>query len=156
MIRGEIASESSELEEPKWDFSTTLENLDKVKESLDVLDKSFAKLFDKDEAIGFEDLSSINEAFKDLEGIDDYIKRIQEAGQNTEEVSQIFGELTGAYLEHAGVLSNVTEENKELVIQMLEEMGIANAEEIVLAQLNETAETLALKNSFLHRQDMNW
>lgn len=149
VVQGEIASESSELEEPKWDFSTTLENLDKVKESLDVLDKSFAKLFDKDEAIGFEDLSSINEAFKDLEGIDDYIKRIQEAGQNTEEISQIFGELTGAYLEHAGVLSNVTEENKELVIQMLEEMGIANAEEIVLAQLNETAETLALKKQFL-------
>lgn len=57
--------------------------------------------------------------------------------------------MTGAYLEHAGVLSNVTEENKELVIQMLEEMGIANAEEIVLAQLNETAETLALKKQFL-------
>ncbi len=149
VVQGEIVSDSSELEAPKWDFSTTLENLNKVKESMDVLDKSFAKLFDKDESIGFEDLSSIHEAFKDLEGIDDYVKHIQEAGQNTEEISQIFGELTGKYLEHAGVLANVTEENKELVIQMLEEMGIANAEEIVLAQLGETAETLALKKRFL-------
>lgn len=149
VVQGEITSDSAELEEPKWDFSTTLENLNKVKESMDVLDKSFAKLFDKDESIGFEDFSSIHEAFKDLEGIDDYIKRIQEAGQDTEQVSQIFSELTGAYLEHAGVLSNVTEENRELIIHMLEEMGVANAEEIVLAQLGETAETLALKKRFL-------
>lgn len=149
VIQGEIASDSSEPEEPKWNFSTTLENLNKVKESMDVLDKSFAKLFDKDVSIGFEDLTSIHEAFKDLDDIDSYIKRIQEAGQNTEEISQIFGELTGAYLEHAGVLSNVTEENRELIITMLEEMGVANAEEIVLAQLGETVETGALKKQFL-------
>lgn len=149
VVQGEIVSESSDMEEPKWDYSTTLENLDKVKDSLDVLDKTFAKLFDADELIGFEDLSSINEAFKDIDGIEDYIRRIQEAGQNTEEVSRIFGELTGAYLEHTGVLANVTEENKNLIISMLEEMGIANAEEIVLAQLSAQHEVLALQKQFL-------
>lgn len=149
VVQGEIVSESSDMEEPKWDYSSTLENLDKVKDSLDVLDKTFAKLFDADELIGFEDLSSINEAFKDVDGIEDYIRRIQEAGQNTEEVSRIFGELTGAYLEHTGVLANVTEENKNLIISMLEEMGIANAEEIVLAQLSAQHEVLALQKQFL-------
>lgn len=149
VVQGEVVSESSDMEEPKWDYSTTLENLDKVKDSLDVLDKTFAKLFDADELIGFEDLSSINEAFKDVDGIEDYIRRIQEAGQNTEEVSRIFGELTGAYLEHTGVLANVTEENKNLIISMLEEMGIANAEEIVLAQLSAQHEVLALQKQFL-------
>lgn len=149
ILQGDISSEASNLEEPKWDYSTTLENLDKVSEKLEVLDKSFAKLFDKDEYIGWEDLASISEAFKDMEGIEDYVKRIQEAGQDTEKVSEVFGELTGKYLEHAGVLSNVTEENATLIASMLTEMGIANAEEIVYAQLNETAETLALKKRFL-------
>ena len=149
IVQGDISSEASELEEPKWDYSTTLENLDKVGEKLEVLDKSFAKLFDKEEYIGWEDLASISEAFKDMEGIEDYVKRIQEAGQDTEKVSQVFGELTGAYLEHMGVLSNVTEENAALITSMLTEMGVANAEEIVYAQLNETAETLALKKRFL-------
>lgn len=149
IIQGDILSEASELEEPKWDYSTTLENLDKVGEKLEVLDKSFAKLFDKEEYIGWEDLASISEAFKDMEGIEEYVKRIQEAGQDTEKVSQVFGELTGAYLEHMGVLSNVTEENAALITSMLTEMGVANAEEIVYAQLNETAETLALKKRFL-------
>lgn len=149
MVQDDISSDSSELKEPKWDYSTTLENLTKVKDSLDVLDKSFAKLFDKDEYIGWEDLASISETFKDLEGIEDYVKRIQEAGQDTKKVSQIFGELTGAYLEHAGVLSNVTEENAGLVASMLTEMGVANAEEIVLAQLGQTTETFALQKQFL-------
>lgn len=149
IVHGEIASDSSELEAPKWDYSTTLENLTKVKESLDILDKSYAKLFDKDEHIGWEDLASISETFKDLEGIEDYVKSIQEAGQDTEEVSRIFGELTGAYLEHTGVLSNVTKENAALITSMLTEMGVANAEEIVLAQLGETTETFALQKQFL-------
>lgn len=149
VVQDDISSDSSELKEPKWDYSTTLENLDKVKDSLDVLDKTFAKLFDADELIGFEDLSSINEAFQDLDGVEDYIKRIQEAGQDSEKICQIFGEMTGAYLEHAGVLSNVTEENKNLIISMLEEMGIINAEDIVLAQLGQTTETVALQKQFL-------
>lgn len=142
-----VEIELPNAEEPKWDYSTTIENLDAVKQKLSVLDQSFAKLFDN-EQIGFEDLSSIHEAFSDLGDIDDYIKRIQEAGQDTEQVSQIFGELTGAYLDHIGVLSNVTEENKELIISMLEEMGIANAEEIVLAQLSAQTEMLALQKQF--------
>ena len=135
--------------EPKWDYSTTLENLTKVKDSMDVLDKSFAKLFDKDAYIGFEDLSSIHEAFKDLEGIEDYVKQIQNAGQDTEKVSEIFGDLTSAYLEHTGILSNVTKENAGLITSMLTEMGVANAEEIVLAQLGQTTETFALQKQFL-------
>ena len=149
VVQGELASESSEPEEPKWDYSTTLENLTKVKDSMDVMDKSFAKLFDKDAYIGFEDLSSIHEAFKDLEGIEDYVKQIQNAGQDTEKVSEIFGDLTSAYLEHTGILSNVTKENAGLITSMLTEMGVANAEEIVLAQLGQTTETFALQKQFL-------
>lgn len=149
VLQGEISNEVSEPEEPKWDYSTTLENLTKVKDSMDVLDKSFAKLFDKDAYIGFEDLSSIHEAFKDLEGIEDYVKQIQNAGQDTEKVSEIFGDLTSAYLEHTGILSNVTKENAGLITSMLTEMGVANAEEIVLAQLGQTTETFALQKQFL-------
>lgn len=149
VVQGELASNSSEPEEPKWDYSTTLENLTKAKDSMDVLDKSFAKLFDKDTYIGFEDLSSIHEAFKDLEGIEDYVKQIQNAGQDTEKVSEIFGDLTSAYLEHTGILSNVTKENAGLITSMLTEMGVANAEEIVLAQLGQTTETFALQKQFL-------
>lgn len=77
-----------------------------------------------------------------MEGIDSYIQQIQEAGANTEEVTSILEALVGAYLDCSGVLPHVTAENQNLIISFLEEMGILNAEELVLAQLNQQAETL--------------
>ncbi|MCI8598947.1 MAG: hypothetical protein HFJ10_11015, partial [Lachnospiraceae bacterium] len=149
IAQDDISSATPGFEDSSWDYTTTLQNLDKVKEKLEVLEQSYTKLFDANNSISFEDLSSISEAFSDVDGIEDYIKRIQDAGENTEEVGQIFGELTGAYLDHSGILSHVTDENKNLIISMLDEMGIANAEEIVLAQLNAQHEILALQKQFV-------
>lgn len=148
----DVVDESEKLTEeavPQWDYSTTITQLDDIKEKLDVLDKSFAKLYDKDGSIGFEDISSINEAFSEVDGIEDYIKEIQEAGQDTEKVADAFSRLTAAYLDHTGILNNVTYENKELIASMLEEMGIANAEDIVLAALGQTTEVVAIQKQFL-------
>ena len=134
---------------PKWDFSTTISNLDTAKEKLSVLDETYSKLFDGDNKtnIGFEDLSAINEAFSDVDGIDNYIKRLQEAGSNTEQVTVVMEDLIDAYLQQSGVLANVTDENKDLVISMLGEMGIANATEIVTNALYGYAEAQRLNTA---------
>lgn len=146
IVQDDISSNGIEFEDLRWDYSTTLQNLDKVREKLQVLDQSYAKLFDKDEQIGFEDLSSINEAFADVEGIDNYIERIREAGKNTKEVTAVMEELITSYLECSGVLDNVTQENAELIASMLDEMGIANASELVNYALAESnAEVAAQK-----------
>ena len=135
----------------KWDFKETLENLDKAKESLSVLDETFSKLFDGDKKtnIGYEDYSAIAEAFSNVSGIDNYITKLQEAGNNTKQVTAVMEDLIGAYLDQSKILENVTEENKDLVISMLEEMGIANAEQIVLSQLNHETEMLAIQKQFV-------
>lgn len=125
-----------------WDYAATLQNLATVRETLSVLDQTYAKLSNPGGQLGFEDLSSIYTAFSSVEGIDSYIQQIQEAGANTEEVTSILEALVGAYLDCSGVLPHVTEENQNLIISFLEEMGILNAEELVLAQLNQQAETL--------------
>lgn len=150
IVQGEIATEVSEIEAPKWDFSTTISNLDTAKEKLSVLDETFSKLFDGDKKtnIGFEDFANINEAFSDVSGIENYMSRLQEAGNNTEKVTAVMRDLIGAYLEQSNILDNVTEDNKELIITMLEEVGIANAEQIVLAQLSHETEILALQKQF--------
>lgn len=136
----------------KWDFSETISQLNTAKEKLSVIDETYSKLFDEDKTtnIGFEDFSSIQEAFSEIEGLDisKYIKQLQEAGQDTEKVTATMQELIGAYLNYSGILENVTDENKELIITMLEEMGIANAEEIVLAQLSVQTEILAIQKQF--------
>ena len=148
-IQGGIVSEASGVEEPRWDFSETITQLEELKDKFNVIDQTYAKLFDADTEIGFEDLSSINEAFKDLDGIDSFIQRLQEAGQDTEAVTEVMQDLIAAYLEYSGVLNNVTEENSALIEQFLTEMGIENAHEIVLAQLSGQTEALALQKQFL-------
>lgn len=148
-VQDTIAPETLDMEEPKWDFSETITQLDELKEKFNILDQTYAKLFDSDAQINFEDLSSINETFADLDGIDNFIQRLQEAGQDTEEVTEVMQDLIGAYLDYSGILNNVTEQNASLIEQFLTEMGIENAHEIVLAQLSVQTETLALQKQFL-------
>lgn len=148
-IQGEISSNDVEI--AKWDFKDTVKNLDAAKEKLSVLDETFSKLFDNDKKtnIGYEDYSAIADAFSNVSGIDNYITKLQEAGQNTEQVTAVMQDLIGAYLKESKILENVTDDNKDLIITMLEEMGVANAEQIVLAQLSHKAEMLAIQKQFV-------
>lgn len=138
-------NENSE-ETPILSLSETITELDKVKEKMDVVDKTYAKLFDKDENIGFEDYSNIAEAFKDVSGIENYIDRLQKAGQNAESVKQVMSSLTGAYIEQSGILDKVNEQNAGLIEQTLTEMGVENSHELVLQRLSAAKEIAALKS----------
>ncbi len=142
-IQEQSANENGDL----WDYSTTITQLDAIKDKFDTLDKTYAKLFDGDKTtkIGFEDLSSINEAFKDVEGIDSYIQKLQEAGQNQEAVTTVMQDLIGAYLDYSGLLDNVTEENADLISQTLSELGVLNSKELVLARLS--GELITMSNA---------
>lgn len=133
-------------ETPDLSLTETITELDKVKEKMDVVDKTYAKLFDKDENIGFEDYSNIAEAFKDVSGIENYIDKLQKAGQNTEEVKKIMSSLTGAYIEQSGILDKVNEQNAGLIEQTLTEMGVENSHELVLQRLSAAKEIAALKS----------
>ena len=149
VVQCKTVSAAPEIEEPdQWDYSTTVTQLDTIKEKFDVLDSTLSKLYDADSQIGFEDFSSINEAFKELDGIEHYIQRLQEAGQDTEAVTAVMEDLIGSYLEYSGVLDNVTDENRQLITSMLEEMGVANAEAVVNGFLTTTtAEINAAKQA---------
>lgn len=138
----------TEVSDP-WDYSETLSQLDAMSEKFDTLDKTYSKLFNSDEKIGLEDLTSINEAFSDISGIEDYVKRLQEAGQNTEEVQAVMNDLTTAYIEQTGILNNVTNENASLIQSMLQEMGVANAEELVTNALSSSMDNLALEKQYV-------
>lgn len=139
-------AEQNPIETPILSLSETITELDKVKEKMDVVDKTYAKLFDKDENIGFEDYSNIAEAFKDVSGIENYIDRLQKAGQNAESVKQVMSSLTGAYIEQSGILDKVNEQNAGLIEQTLTEMGVENSHELVLQRLSVAKEIAALKS----------
>lgn len=146
----EIANNEEEEPLEKWNYMDTLSHLKETKDAFTALDSAYSKLFDNDKISGidFDDLTAINEKFSDVSGIDTYIKRIQEAGQNTEQVKGVFEDLIDAYIQQTGILENVTEDNKDLIASYLEEMGVANALELVENALAWQTDALAAEKEF--------
>lgn len=135
-------------------FSDTMTQLDDMKSKLSAVDQVYAKLFQEDASIGFDDYSSLYDTFKDIEGLDisSYIEQLQEAGQDQEKVQSTINSLVGTYVQLSGVLGTVTDSNESLIASMLEEQGVANASDIVHRALienkiNEFLETINLTNA---------
>lgn len=143
------------LEEPDnlWGVPEMITNLDKAKDKLSTLDQIYSKLFDGDNKtnIGFEDFADINETFSDLSGIDEYILRLQEAGSNTEQVTAVMQDLISAYIDQSQILENVTNDNKDLVVSMLEKVGVANATKLVEEALIVTTRARSIEEDYLRK-----
>ena len=144
--------EGLENSTPKWSFTETIKQMETAKEKLSTLDEAYSKLFDGDEntTINTDDFNSILDAFSDVEGLDleKYLKSLEEADGDIDKVKSSMEGLIGEYLVYGNILNNVTAENKDLVVTMLEEMGVINAEEIMLAALNEEIELVSLQKQF--------
>lgn len=140
-----------QYDDSSWDMLDTFENLDTMNEKMSTLDETFSKLFDADEDIGFEDYSSLFETFGDISGLDisGYINQLQQAGENTEQVRTVMEALITDYIECSGVLDNLNKSNAAYVASMLEEMGVANAQQIVYDALNGQLEAVALEKEFV-------
>ena len=118
-------------------FSDTMTQLDDMKSKLSAVDQVYAKLFDEDNSIGFDDYSSLYDTFKDIEGLDigSYIKQLQEAGQDQEKVQSTIDSMMDKYLQLSGVLDIVNDSNEDFIVSMLQEQGIANASDIIMSSL---------------------
>lgn len=142
IVQGEI-EKLEDVETPTISFSDTMTQLDDMKSKLSAVDQVYAKLFDEDASIGFDDYSSLYDTFKDIEGLDigSYIEQLQEAGQDQEKVQSTIDSMMGKYLQLSGVLDIVNDSNKDFIVSMLQEQGIANADAII-------TETLAAKKAY--------
>lgn len=116
-----------------------------ISDGLDQLDKIYADVYNKEDF----DWSSIlnNDGFKEEFGnmtnvteeyknaYDDFIKTISNNPSDLSACQSAFDNLATAYIYNSDALKNVTEDTKASTIAMLEQMGIANAEEVVTAQI---------------------
>ena len=116
-----------------------------LSDGLDQLDKIYADVYNKEDF----DWSSIlnNDGFKEEFGnmtnvteeyknaYDDFIKTISDNPSDLSACQSAFDSLATAYIQNKGALDNLTDSEKQAAITMLEQMGIANAEEVVMASL---------------------
>lgn len=81
--------------------------------------------------VSFSVLSSLQNAFSNVDGIDQYIKKIQDAKTNTAEVSDIIGTLLYESLVSAlGSTEDLANADETLVAAMLKEAGVAKSTSI--------------------------
>lgn len=132
-IRKDLFYEESE----PFTYDQTLEKLDTLSNPFQTLKTVYLKAVDDDTDFELDGLSELNEKFKEVDGIGDYIKNIEEARGDTEKTEQAFDDLTNAYLKQTGILDIVNEGNKDLIANALAEMGIANANVLVQQALED-------------------
>lgn len=137
--------QSSKLNETPISSTDILAQVQALSTGLDQLDKIYADVYNKEDF----DWSSIlnNDGFKEAFGnmtnvteeyknaYDDFIKTISNNPSDLSACQSAFNNLATAYIYNSDALKNVTEDTKASAIAMLEQMGIANAEEVVTAQI---------------------
>lgn len=133
--------------------STTdiLSQVELLSKGLDQLDKIYADVYDK----GNFDWSSIlnNDEFKQTFGelgqvYEDFIETISNSPNDISACQSAFNNLATSYIYNSGVLDNLTEETKASTVAMLEQMGVANAEEVVTKALAIQTDYLAVSKEF--------
>ncbi len=100
---------------------------------LDMLDKIYKDVMD---GSTFDYTSLINDKFVEEFGglgevFDDFVQTVAQSPSDIGACQEAFNRLTKAYITQDKYLQNVSEETKDVVAQMLEEKGVANASAIV-------------------------
>lgn len=116
-------------------LSTGLDQLDKIYADVyNIEDFDWSSILNND---GFKEefgnMTNVTEEYKNA--YDDFIKTISNNPSDLSACQSAFDNLATAYIYNSDALKNVTEDTKASTIAMLEQMGIANAEEVVTAQI---------------------
>lgn len=131
-------------------LANSLDNLEKTKSSIKTLSDGL-KEFEEEGSLSFSSISAIGEAFSDVDGIENYIARLSDAGLTSQEFREISGELTIALIEQKLETGELTDADEKLVAKMLEEAGVANSAEVAhemltKAKVMQYIKTLDLNN----------
>ena len=119
---GEAAAEA------RGDLSTFIGSLGNAETALKSLGDAFND-FDENGIVTAGTLSDLQETFGSLDGFDDFIKVLGDSSSTTAEVTNVISDMASEYLLASGILSDITDENKDFVISQLEALGVTNAEE---------------------------
>ena len=120
-----------------------------LSEGFEELDKIMASIVAKDKAFDFSllDDKKFNDTFKGFtKEYNNFVDTISNNPKDIKACQSAFDDLVTVWVNSSGVLDGVSEENAGLTAAMLSNMGVANAEEVVMDALaRKHAETAAEK-----------
>lgn len=144
-LKQAISDAKKEADEPievKTDVKSTIEAVKKLSGGFDKLSAIYADIKNKGD---FDYGSLIDKDFVDTfsaykNEYNSFIETISESPTNIEACKSAFDDLVSAWINGSGVLDNVTEENKSLIVTMLEAQGVGNASVLVDSALAKSKE----------------
>lgn len=117
--------------------SEMIDTINGLSDGFDVLDDIYADVKDGD-VFDFTklDTKKFEEAFKELKPeYEEFIETVSSSPNDMSKCQDAFNKLATAYINQKNILENVNEENANVAIAMLRNMGIANAEAVITEQL---------------------
>ena len=147
-FKSAIDSAKEKIEETKdaakeLSFTESISDLHDLESALNNVGTAIANI-DENGKFELGDLDSIADYFLGLDNVEYEVEAVSNAlkllGEGTgslEQQADAINTLADNYLHTSGILDGLTEKNKELYIIRLQEMGIINAEAIVLETLNQ-------------------
>lgn len=134
-------------EEVPNSFTDTLAKVQLLSEGLDQLEKIYQDVLDKEDFDWSNILNNdkFTETFGHMENVtreyknaySDFIKTVSNSPDDIKSCQEAFNKLTTAYINDSDALKNVTEETRDSVVNMLKDMNIVNADELVDSRLAE-------------------
>lgn len=151
--------QSSKLNEtPISTISTSVQQIkDQLSSAFKELGDAYQDIFTENgfsiDDVDNDMLSGIKSAFEELEGfdtsnLDKFFDTLTNSASTADQVQQAFNDLATAYFYSTDTLNNLNDATAESIEQQLEEMGVANAHEVVYDALNGKMQALALQKQF--------
>ena len=146
-------------ETPILSFTEAVSKVQELSKGFDQLDKIYADVLNKKDFDWSSILNntSFTEVFGKTENVteeykaayNDFIKTISNSPDDINKCQEAFNNLATEYVNDSGALKNLTEENKQAITTMLEQMGVSNAEEVVNSTLIYQQKELAAQKAVL-------
>ena len=122
----------------KFTKTQMIDTINSMADGFDVLDDIYADVLDGG-TFDFTklDTSKFSEAFSEITPeYEKFIETVSASPTDIEACQGAFNDLVSAFIDSKGILDGVDEETKQLTIDMLENMGVVNAEEVVMSAIN--------------------
>lgn len=125
-------------EATKFTKTQMIDTINSMADGFDVLDDIYADVLDGG-TFDFTklDTSKFSEAFSEITPeYEKFIETVSASPTDIKACQGAFNDLVSAFIDSKGILEGVDEETKQLTIDMLENMGVINAEEVVMSTIN--------------------
>ena len=136
-------------------LNSTINNMSGFSDSMKDIKQAYDSLVDG-EAVSFDTFKNLSENFGDLPSFDDFVDSVAGASSVTQEIQEAFDRLTTEAIYSSEVMDQIiaqngeyTEVQKGLLISMLEEVGVINAEAIANDLLGQSIGRLILNKVLL-------